>query len=87
MHLDFDPTSSPEPFIDFKDFLKLDMRIGEVLSVDDFPEARKPSYKLQIDFGAGVGIKKSSAQLTGIYTREDLIGKKVLCVVNFPPIK
>ena len=85
MHLDFNPNSSPEKNIEFQDFLDVDMRIGEVIEAQDFPEARKPSYKLVIDFGTGVGIKKSSAQITFHYSKEDLIGKKVLAVVNFPP--
>ncbi|WP_372656131.1 tRNA-binding protein [Halobacteriovorax sp.] len=84
MHLDFNPNSPPENNIEFKDFLNVDMRIGEVIEIQDFPEARKPSYKLLIDFGIGVGIKKSSAQITVHYSKEDLMGKKVLAVVNFP---
>jgi len=69
----------------FDDFLKLDIRTGTVLTVDDFPEARKPSWKLTIDFGDEIGVKKSSAQITAHYTKQDLIGKQVLAVVNFPP--
>jgi tRNA-binding protein len=69
----------------YEDFVKLDIRIGKILEVTDFPEARKPSYILTIDFGDEVGIKKSSAQLVKYYKKEDLIGKKVLGVVNFPP--
>ena len=67
------------------DFLKLDIRVGKITAVEDFPEARKPSYKLTIDFGAEVGIKRSSAQLVKYYKKEELVGKKVLGVVNFPP--
>ncbi len=67
------------------DFQKLDIRVGKVLEVEDFPEARKSSYKLKIDFGDEVGVKRSSAQLVKHYKKEDLIGKKVLGVVNFPP--
>ncbi len=85
MHIDFNPGSPAAAEIDFEQFLSVDMRIGEVISVDDFPEARKPSFKLKIDFGQGVGIKKSSAQITTHYSKESLLGKKVLAVVNFPP--
>ena len=67
------------------DFQKLDIRIGKVIEVDDFPEARRPSYKLTIDFGSEIGIKHSSVQLVKHYKKEDLVGKLVLGVVNFPP--
>lgn len=67
------------------DFHKLDIRAGKIIEVDDFPEARKPSYILTIDFGGEVGIKKSSAQLVANYKKEQLKGKIVLGVVNFPP--
>jgi len=67
------------------DFQQLDIRVGKIIAVDDFPEARKPSYKLTIDFGPEVGIKHSSAQLVKHYKKEDLVGKKILGVVNFPP--
>lgn len=69
----------------FEDFQKLDIRVGKVLEVKDFPEARKPAYKLKIDFGDEIGIKVSSAQLSQNYTKEDLRGRLVLGVVNFPP--
>lgn len=69
----------------YDDFIKLDIRVGKIIAVDDFPEARKPAYKLTIDFGNEIGTKKSSAQLVKYYKKEDLVGKKVLGVVNFPP--
>lgn len=68
-----------------EDFQKLDIRVGKIVEVQDFPEARKPSYKLKIDFGKEIGVKNSSAQLVSLYTKEDLPGKLVLGVVNFPP--
>ena len=68
-----------------EDFNKLDIRVGRIVDAEDFPEAKKPSYKLKIDFGKEVGIKKSCAQLANNYTKEELIGKLVLGVVNFPP--
>lgn len=67
------------------DFQKLDIRVGRVVDVQDFPEARKPAYKLKIDFGAEIGIKQSSAQIVALYTKEELVGRLVLGVVNFPP--
>lgn len=69
----------------YDDFIKLDIRVGIIKEVEDFPEARKPSYKLTINFGPEIGLKRSSAQLVKYYKKEDLIGKKVLGVVNFPP--
>lgn len=71
--------------ITFDDFQKIDIRIGQIIEVENFPEARKPAYKLKIDFGDEFGIKKSSAQLTKNYNIDQLKGKQVLCVVNFPP--
>ena len=69
----------------YDDFEKLDIRVGKIVDVQDFPEARKPAYKLTIDFGDEIGIKKSSAQLPNTYEKEELIGKQILAVVNFPP--
>jgi tRNA-binding protein len=70
--------------INWADFTKVELRAGTIVAVEDFPEARNPSYKVQVDFGAELGVKKSSAQITDLYSKEQLIGKKVLAVVNFP---
>jgi tRNA-binding protein len=67
------------------EFESVDLRAGTIIEVTDFEKAKKPAYKLKIDFGADLGVKKSSAQITKLYTKEDLLGKQVLCVVNFPP--
>lgn len=69
----------------FNDFLRLDIRVGTILEATNFEKAKRPAYKLTIDFGDDIGIKKTSAQITDKYTLEELIGKKVLAVVNFPP--
>jgi len=69
----------------FDDFQKIDIRVGEIIKAEDFPEARKPSYKLKINLGDGIGIKKSIAQLAQNYKIEELIGKQILCIVNFSP--
>jgi tRNA-binding protein len=70
--------------ISWDDFTKVELRVGKVLTAKPFPEARKPAYILEIDFGSDVGIKRSSAQITKLYTTEDLVGKLVVAVINFP---
>jgi len=69
----------------FDDFMKLDIRVGTIVSARNFEKARKPAYQLEVDFGEELGVKRSSAQITEQYTAEELVGKKVLDVVNFPP--
>ncbi|MEM1143992.1 MAG: tRNA-binding protein [Pseudomonadota bacterium] len=71
--------------ISWSDFQKIELRVGTIIEVESFPEARKPAYRLRIDFGADLGIKKSSAQITDLYNKESLIGKQVVAVTNFPP--
>lgn len=69
----------------FDDFMKVELRVGTITAVDEFSEAHKPSYKLTINFGPEVGVKRSSARITDHYTREELVGRQVICVTNFPP--
>ncbi|MCA9734350.1 MAG: tRNA-binding protein [Deferribacteres bacterium] len=69
----------------WNEFEKIALCVGTIVKVDEFPEARKPAYKLHIDFGNEIGMKKSSAQITEVYTKSDLVGKQVVAVVNFPP--
>lgn len=85
MHLNHAPDAPPADEIDFATFLKADIRVGTIVSVEAFPEARKPSYRLRIDFGPAIGEKKSCAQIVANYTPDDLEGRQVAAVVNFPP--
>ena len=73
--------------ISWNDFEKIELRVGTIASVEDFPEANKPTYKLSIDFGGELGVKRSSARIVDLYTKEQLLGKQVICVVNFPKKK
>jgi tRNA-binding protein len=70
--------------IDWNDFEKVELRVGTIVEVEDFPEARKPAYKLKVDFGEEIGMRKSSAQITDIYQKDDLLGRQIVGVVNFP---
>ena len=70
--------------ISWADFEKVELRVGTIIGVEDFPEARRPAFKLRVDFGEEIGVKKSSAQITDIYDKDELMGRQVLAVVNFP---
>jgi tRNA-binding protein len=80
--------TAPEPAAPsttYDDFRKVDIRVGTIVAVEDFPEARRPAYQLRVDFGATIGVKRSSAQLVANYDKEELLGRQVAAVVNFPP--
>ena len=85
MHLNHDNDTPASDPISFDDFLRVDIRMGTIVEVEPFPEARKPAFKLKIDFGPAIGVKKSSAQIVDRYALEELAGRQVAAVVNFPP--
>ncbi len=85
MHLNHDSAAPPAPTIGFDDFLAIDIRVGTIVAAEPFPEARKPAFRLTIDFGPTIGTKRSSAQITEHYAIDELVGRQVASVVNFPP--
>ena len=85
MHLEHDPAGPAAETIEFADFLRVDIRVGTVVAAEVYEGARKPSLKLRIDFGEGIGVKKSCAQVAVLYTPDEIVGRQVAAVVNFPP--
>ncbi len=85
MHLVHDPNAPAAPAIKFDQFLAVDIRVGTIVAAEPYPEAKKPAFKLKIDFGSGIGVKQSSAQITRHYDCAMLVGRQVAAVVNFPP--
>ena len=85
MHVTHTPDAAAADQIDFDAFLKVDIRVGTIIAAEEFPEARKPSYRLRIDFGPVIGEKKSSARIAANYAALELVGRQVAAVVNFPP--